>query len=274
MRFDVENLTPAIGATIKTDKTSLLSGQLSDAIMEQLTKRGVVVFRDIELTDEEHLQFTETLGEIRQEFGEKMMKVTFDKKENTRFTDYFHGTFTWHIDGTWEDVPPLASVLRPQRLATWGGQTEFANTYAAYAGLSTDDKRLLEGLRAVHTMEAAMGPTVPNPTPEQIEAWSAFPSRAHPLIWTHQSGLKSLALSTSVSHIEGYEPEQSKALLARLWAWAVRPEFVYRHEWQMNDLLIWDNTGTMHRALDYDRTCGRRLHRVTLEGIEPLAAAA
>lgn len=272
MSLVVENLTPAIGAEIKADKAALLSGALTEEIMRHLTARGVIIFRGMKLDDEEHLRFAESLGTIRKEFGEKMMKVTFDKKENPRYADYFHGTFTWHMDGTWDDVPPLASALRPQRLATWGGQTEFANTYAAYEGLSPDDQAQVDTLRGVHTMEAAMRPSVPDPDDETLAAWKTYPSRSHPLVWNHRSGRRSLAMSTSLSHLEGIEPGEGKALLARLWEWAVRPEFVYRHEWQMDDLLIWDNTGTMHRALPYDHDCGRRLHRVTLEGVEPVAA--
>jgi alpha-ketoglutarate-dependent taurine dioxygenase len=97
--------------------------------------------------------------------------------------------------------------------------------------------------------------------------------RTHPLIWRHHTGRKSLLLSTSASHIAGMHPAESHALLRRLMDWATQPQYVYRHSWQMNDLLMWDNTGTMHRVLPYDVACGRRLHRFTLEGVEPVMAA-
>ena len=69
------------------------------------------------------------------------MKVTFDKKENATYAEFFPGTFFWHMDGTYEEVPPFATVLTPRVLAPKGGQTEFANNYAAYEDLPESEKR-------------------------------------------------------------------------------------------------------------------------------------
>jgi alpha-ketoglutarate-dependent taurine dioxygenase len=90
-------------------------------------------------------------------------------------------------------------------------------------------------------------------------------------VWTHQSGRKSLVLGSTTSHIEGMTPEAGRALLARLEEWSTQPRFVYRHEWKLGDLLIWDNTGTMHRVLPYAIDSGRMMHRTTLVGEERLA---
>jgi alpha-ketoglutarate-dependent taurine dioxygenase len=81
-------------------------------------------------------------------------------------------------------------------------------------------------------------------------------------------------LATSAARIVGMHLAESHYLLQHLMAWATKPEYLYRHEWRMNDILIWDNTGTMHRATPYDTGSGRRLHRFTLEGEEPITAAA
>jgi len=81
-------------------------------------------------------------------------------------------------------------------------------------------------------------------------------------------------LSTSGDHIEGMKKTESDALLRRLLDWATRPQFVYQHHWQMGDMVLWDNTGTMHRVLQFDIESGRRLHRVTLEAEEALSKAA
>ena len=123
-------------------------------------------------------------------------------------------------------------------------------------------------------MFAGMLPSVPDATDEQMMLWRSYPVRTHPLVWRHKSGRKSLVLSTSASHIVGMHPAESHALLQRLMSWATQPQYVYQHTWRMNDLLIWDNTGTMHRVLPYDMTCGRRLHRFTLNGEEPVAGVA
>ena len=95
-----------------------------------------------------------------------------------------------------------------------------------------------------------------------------------PLVWTHASGRKSLVLSSTAVRIEGMARAEGDALLARLAEHATRPTYVYRHRWRMGDVLLWDNTGTIHRVLPFDMASGRRLHRVTLLGEESLRAAA
>ena len=119
-------------------------------------------------------------------------------------------------------------------------------------------------------MQAALFPAFPDATVAQVQNWFTYPTRTHPLVWQHKSGRKSLVLSTSASHIVGMHPADSRALLDRLMTHATQEQYVYRHQWQMGDLLIWDNTGTMHRVRPYDSACGRELHRFTLNGEEPV----
>jgi alpha-ketoglutarate-dependent taurine dioxygenase len=90
------------------------------------------------------------------------------------------------------------------------------------------------------------------------------------MVWTHQSGRKSLLLGATADYVIGLSVEESRALLARLRDWATQPQYVYRHEWELGDLLIWDNTGTMHRALPYPVESGRLMHRTILAGEESL----
>jgi alpha-ketoglutarate-dependent taurine dioxygenase len=246
------------------------------ALLEQ---RGVLIVRGIDMEDEDQIAFAKTmgtvrLGTVRKEGENGITKVTFDDKANpTRAPYHFRGTFYWHMDGTYDDVPPLASLLTPRVLSPSGGQTEFANTYAAYDDLPESDKKLFENLKVVHTLEASYRFAIKNPTPEALKDWRRTPPKAHPLVWHHRSGRKSLALGTSADHVVGMDRKESDALLDRLMAWMTQPQFVYQHHWKMGDLLVWDNTGTMHRVLPFDTECGRRLHRVTLDGEEPLAAA-
>jgi hypothetical protein len=88
------------------------------------------------------------------------------------------------------------------------------------------------------------------------------------MVWHHRSGGKSLILAHTIKTIDGLDQAESDALLKRLMAWAERPEYIYSHHWQAGDLLIWDNTGTMHRVVPFDLACGRELDRVTLLGEE------
>lgn len=272
MGLKITNLKPRIGSLIEADRETLLSGAAAGEIRELLEQRGVLVMRGIDLNDDEQLAFTRTLGTVMEAGGMKIYKVTLDTKENPIYADYNLGNFSWHIDRTDTDVPPFCSMLNPRKLSPSGGQTEFSNTYAAYDDLPESDKKLLNGLKVVHKVARSFRITVPNPTEEQLTRWASHPDKVHPLVWTHRSGRMSLVLSTSGDHVIGMPKDESGALLTRLMAWATKPEYVYLHEWAMGDLVFWDNTGTMHKVRSYDPNCGRRLHRTTLVGEEPIAA--
>jgi alpha-ketoglutarate-dependent taurine dioxygenase len=170
--------------------------------------------------------------------------------------------------------PALASVLRARTVAPVGGQTEFANTYAIYEDLPEEEQRFLDGLRAVHSQETIQRKAFPDPTDWQLSLWGegAIPATTHPLVWRHRTGRKSLLIGETMSRIVGLGPADSDALIRRLLSLAENREYIYRHEWQVGDILIWDNTGTMHRVVPFDLACGRELHRVKLAGEEPITA--
>jgi alpha-ketoglutarate-dependent taurine dioxygenase len=273
------DLKPKIGSEVRASREALLSGDYADELRDLLVRRGVLVFRDLEFSPDDQRRFTGTLGDLRlgtfKAEGEGgMQKVTLDKKVNPEYAEFFPGTFFWHMDGTYDPIPPFATTLRPAQLSQAGGNTEFANTYAAYEDLSDEDKALVADLKVVHSMQAAMFHAVPDASDEQITKWCSYPTPAYPLVWTHKSGRKSLVLSTSGSHIEGMHPSESFDLLKRLFDHVTQPQYVYRHEWRMNDMVMWDNTGTMHRVRPYPADSGRLLHRFTLNGEEPIRAAA
>ena len=273
------DLTPRIGSELKVSKEELLSGQLSAEIRELLVERGVLIARDIHFTDEEQRAFARTLGDLRlgtvkQEGDEGLMKVTFDEKVNPEYAKFFFGSQLWHMDGTYEEIPPFATILTPRVLSATGGETHFTNNYAAYEDLTDEERADLDKLQVVHTMQAALFPGKPDCTVEEFALWHSYPNRIHPLVWRHKSGRKSLVLSTSASHVVGMHPADSLYLLQRLMAHATQDRYVYRHRWRMGDLLIWDNTGTMHRVLPFPVESGRQLHRFTLNGEEPVRGVA
>jgi alpha-ketoglutarate-dependent taurine dioxygenase len=270
MTFAAKHLTPRIGTQIDSDVETLMSGSHSKEIRGLLEQRGVLVFRRVDLTDEQQIMFARTLGGVIEQGEKGIFKVTLDPKENV-MADYLRGTILWHIDGFSDDVPTLASMLSARRLSSVGGQTEFANTYAAFDDLPEARKQELEKLRVVHTMAATQRDVFPNPTPQMRDAWARFADKIHPLVWTHRSGRKSLVLGSSASHVVGMTMEEGRALLDELMAWSTHPKFVYRHEWLVGDLVIWDNTGCMHRVKAYPPDSGRMMHRTTLVGEEAIA---
>jgi alpha-ketoglutarate-dependent taurine dioxygenase len=232
----------------------------------------VVFFRGLDINDELQVAIARTLGNLvdsEREGG--IYKITLDKSVNEK-ADYLKGSLFWHFDGSLQPYPNLAALLRAVKLSDTGGQTEFCNTYAAYDDLPQDEKKAIEKLRVVHSATRSQFYVNPEMSYADLHMWQEAPtaSKSCPMVWTHQSGRKSLLLGATADYVEGLSVEASRALLARLRDWATQPHYVYRHEWQVGDLLMWDNTGTMHRALPYALDSGRLMHRIILAGEEPL----
>lgn len=274
MSFETVELSPRIGSQVKAPLEQLLDGSLARELRVLLEARGVLLFRGLDMSDKQQLQFGKTLGTPRHEHGTDITKVSSDKKTSPIFAEYTKGTYFFHFDDTYMQYPALASVLLARTIAPNGGQTEFANTYAIYEDLPEDEKRYLDTLQAVHSQETIQRKAFPNPTEFQLGLWGegAIPPTTHPLVWQHASGRKSLLIGETMSRIVGLESATSDALVRRILDLAERPEYRYRHDWQVGDLLVWDNTGTMHRVVPFDLDCGRELLRVKLAGEEPIMA--
>lgn len=261
-----------IGSEVLADRATLLSGEYAAEIRELLEQRGVLVFPQIGFSDEEQIAFTETLGTFAPEArGEKLYKVSLDTEVNKQ-ADYLKGSLYWHLDGTMNEVPILASLLQSVALGNPDeGDTEFCNTYAAYDDLSDEDKAEIADLRVMHSAWNTLFYYNPEPSAKTLKQMMAIGDRELPLVWTHKSGRKSLVLGATARHITDIDYTRSAELLVRLRDWSTQPQFTYRHKWTVGDLVIWDNTGTMHRATPYDPSSGRLLQRTKLEGEEPFA---
>jgi alpha-ketoglutarate-dependent taurine dioxygenase len=270
-------LSPRIGAQATMRAEELLQPAFAPECLEALEQYGVLVFPRIGLTDEQQVAFSALLGDPMLQGAPRpdgsrdvMFKVTLDPKQNAA-AEYLKGTIYWHIDGATDDIPARATLLTGRRLSKVGGQTEFCNSYAAYDDLPQELRSYYETLRVVHSLEAANRLTKPNPSEQELAIWRRGGSKEHPLIWRHRSGRKSIVLGATVDHIVGLPAEESHALVAKLTEHSTRREIVYSHEWQVGDLVIWDNCGTMHRVIPYDAASGRMMHRTTLHGVEAIA---
>jgi alpha-ketoglutarate-dependent taurine dioxygenase len=277
MSATIRPLKPLVGGIVEVDKARLCDDDVVESVRAALEERGVLVFPRIALTDQEQLAFTDRLGErvnfTRQVPGSDasapdVYKVTLNKKINTE-PDYVLGTFFWHVDGVTMDIPlPKATLLSARTLSQSGGATEFANLFAAYEKLPDEEKREIEGLRVIHTLEASIRPVYGHPSEERRQRWQgmALPME-HPLVWTHADGRKSLLLGTHADAVVGMPGAHGRALLWRLQQWAAQPDFVYRHAWQIGDLVIWNNEGLMHRVIPYSDEA-RAMHRTSIAGYE------
>lgn len=269
MSLNAFDLTPHIGSRIEVDKAGLVGGAYSEEIRMLLRERGVLVARGLHLDAAEQRAFSETLGRVKEADDDGLQNISLDRELNAS-AEYLKGSFFWHIDGSNDDVPNFAATLTAKRLSETGGTTCFASTYAAYEGLSDEDKERCAGLRVVHDLYASQRMVKPEFTMRDYKAWRSLPAKVHPLVWTHETGRKSLILGASADYVEDMERHASRELLCRLRDWATRDEFVYRHEWELGDLLVWDNTGTMHRVEPYPIDSGRLLIRTTIDGHEAI----
>lgn len=267
MALDTVDLSPHIGTEVVTDRQSLTEPAVAAELRNLLVQRGVLLLREINLSDEEQVALAGLLGRVREEGENGIFKITLDKSLNAR-ADYLKGAFQWHLDGTHDDVPIFASLLSARKLAPSGGDTEFANTYKAYAELPEETRQRIDGLRAVHSVETSMRRGGVEPTEDNLAYWRSLPDKAHSLVWRHDSGRKSLVIGCHAKAIEGMVPAEGDKLLQELLDWTTQPRFVYRHQWRPGDMLIWDNTGVLHRATPYALDSGREMHRTTLLGEE------
>jgi alpha-ketoglutarate-dependent taurine dioxygenase len=262
----IRRLHETIGAEVlDVDIDRLLNDDdLPARVRRALEEHGLLLFRELHADDRVQLAFAGRLGEISQEMAEIRLRP-----ENPLATA-LQGNRLWHIDGTTRgSIPEKATILTARRIAPEGGETQFASTYAAYEGMADHDKARCQGLRVIHSFAAARRSLYPSPTPEQLADWAKRGLWEYPLVWSHRSGRRSLILGSSAEYIIGIDRDESRALLDDLLERATGPDRVYTHRWRVGDMVIWDNPGTLHRVLPFDKQSGRELHRTTLVGESP-----
>lgn len=275
----INKLTASVGAEVTgLDPDALgTDDSLVAAVLDALEDNGVLVFPKLDLHPEAQVEFCRRLGKIDHSSDGHhpvpgIYPVTLDKSKNAS-ASYLRATFDWHIDGctpTYDEPPQKATVLSAKQVAERGGETEFANSYAAYEAFTDAEKERFGSLRVVHSLEASQRRVNPDPSPELVARWRARPTHEHPLVWTHRSGRKSLVLGASADYIVGMDRDEGRVLLAELLDRATRPELVYRHSWSVGDTVIWDNNGVLHRAVPYDPDSPREMLRTTVLGDEPI----
>jgi taurine dioxygenase len=176
------------------------------------------------------------------------------------------GEIQWHSDQSYMQNPATGAMLYALELPPEGGATLWADLSAAYAGLPDRLKRAVEGRCAIfdYTKRLAGYQGVDRVISE--EAKRKTPPVLHPLVHTHPiTGRKALYLdATTAVGIDGMDKASGSALLEEVYDFATRPEFVYRHHWQVGDALLWDNGFTMHRREPFDPSARRLMKRTTM----------
>ena len=275
----ISKLTDSVGAEVAGLDAAALAGDdsVGQSVLDALEDNGVLVFRGLRLDPEAQVAFCRRLGEIDHSSDGHhpvagIYPITLDKSKNASAA-YLKATFDWHIDGCTplaEECPQKATVLSALQVAEWGGETEFANSYAAYAALTDDEKDRFSSLRVVHSLEASQRRVHPDPSPETLARWRSRRTHEHPLVWTHRTGRKSLVLGASADYVVGMDLDEGRALLDELLERATMRDKVYSHTWSIGDTVIWDNRGVLHRAAPYDPDSAREMLRTTVLGDEPI----
>ena len=250
---------------------------------------AVLVFRDQIWSDAEHLDFAQRLdGRLHTKLGiSALQKNRFGNealgdisnldesgeimKSDNRRRMYGLGNRLWHTDASFQDPPGRYSILSAKVVPPVDADTEFADMRAAYDALPDGEKARLEGLRVHHSI-AYSRQTLGFEFSETEQ--EALQGAVHPLVRTiPRSGRRSLYLASHASRIIDWPVPEGRLLLRELIEHATQPRFVYRHQWRVGDLVIWDNRATMHRARPFDDARYRReLRRVTTLDVEQPAA--
>lgn len=270
-------ITPAIGLEVTgVPGSELAIAETAKWCRSALNQHGVLLFRESHIGDDDLVTLSRMLGEVvvapigGQDGHPEISAVSLDPAK-TVLAAYNSGTFHWHIDGATDAIPQKATLLTALEVSSEGGDTEFANTYAAYEALPDDEKASIADIRVVHSFSTAQALANPDPTDKQRAAWARVPSRVHPLVWNREDGRKSLLLGATAGEVVGMPPAEGRALLDRLLEWSTQPRFALRQHWRRGDLVLWDNTGMLHRAIPYTATSRRLMHRTTLIGEEAVA---
>lgn len=271
-------LTPSIGLEITgASGTDLVDPAAAETCLDQLSEHGVLVYRDLFIEDEDLIEFSRLLGDLvvvstGEHARPEIQTITLHPETAARHLVPFRiANFHWHFDGTHDPLPQKATLLSAQEIDDAGaGGTEFASSCAAYDALPEATKAQLEELEVVHTLATALEKAHPEASEKERAVWNRIEPRVHPLVWRHRSGRRSLLIGSTAKEIVGMPPEEGRRLLDELLTQVTQPEFVLRHEWRRGDLVIWDNTLVLHRALPFEVTSPRLLHRTTIAGEAPL----
>jgi alpha-ketoglutarate-dependent taurine dioxygenase len=282
MSMTVTELKPEIGVEITgVEGHDFVDPGVAADCLAALDAHGVVVYREAHVGADDLVAFSHLLGEVelRPTFidsGYAEINIVSRKTDRSQSASTTAGTFVWHIDGTSSqtaaEFPHKATLLSCQEVSDDDtGDTEFANTYAAYDALPDEDKALIDGLLVEYGYTSKTYRSIPGVSEHARELWENTPPKARRLMWARQSGRKSMLLGSTACQVVGWSPEESEALLDRLLEWSTQPRFVLRHHWHVGDVVLWDNTGMLHRAYPYEETSQRLMHRIALLGTQSVA---
>tara|TARA_Y100000588_G_scaffold189780_1_gene203695 strand:+ start:742 stop:1572 length:831 start_codon:yes stop_codon:yes gene_type:complete len=276
LSLSLKPLADALGVEVRgIDLSEPVPNEVVETLKQSLRDRLVLVVRDQNLSAEQYLSAVRLFGEtMEQHLSDLLMEdhpeiAVLDSRQSPMGDDGRGvplGSKDWHTDHTNHAKPPKMTAMYSLALPRSGGDTGFANMHLAYEALSKAEKAQLGPMKTVNRIE--------NNSYVSDEHKKRFGAvQVHPLIRTHpETGRKAIYIHPGkTAKIEGLDEDKSKAFVNRLMTQVIQPEITYRHQWQLGDLVIWDNRSISHVAYrDYDHKEGRIMQRVILAGDTPI----
>jgi len=272
--LSVRPLSPALGAEISgIDLRHPIDDTRRQALLDAWHQHLVLLVRDQTLDEDAQVRFAETFGPPAKitsgrSFSVKhpsVMLISNIRQDGKPIGALPDGEMQFHTDQCHQAVPAKATLLYAIEIPSHGGNTLFANAYAAYATLPDDIKARIEGRRALNAYDK-------DSTQRTARYDNAASSCWHPVVRTHPAtGRKALYVNRLMTReIEGLPHAESDALLEKLFDHQEQQQFVYEHVWRPGDLLMWDNRCTLHARTDFPAGERRLLRRVTILGEKPV----
>ena len=282
MAITVKRLHPTFFAEVGgVDLSKPVPPELFADILDAFHEHAILLFRDQHIDDAQQVAFSRLFGPVftatkshwkneKRRLREEMADISnldhdgrvLPPEDERRFHN--RANQLWHTDNTFKHIPARCSLLSAREIPQSGGDTEFADTRAAYDALPEARKREIDDLIAEHSIfysRSKMGfAGFTDGARNELPPVRQVLVRRHPA-----TGRKALYIASHASHVVGWPVEKGRRLIEELIAFATQPQFVHRHRWREGDLVIWDNRCTMHRATPYDDVAQRRdLHRTTV----------
>ncbi|MFL2770858.1 MAG: TauD/TfdA dioxygenase family protein [Rhodospirillaceae bacterium] len=281
--MDIRPLSTVCGAeVIGLDCSSSIDDAGFAQLREALVDHSVLVFRDQDLTPEQHVSFSALWGSLKGHLllqylmpGQNYILVVSNKRgDSGQPLGIEDAGRYWHSDVSYENIPPMGSLLYGLEIPQSGGDTLFANQYQAYANLPDELKARIAKMKARHRFNYVQiqesGSSNRAPLSEDQKA--QLVGAVHPVVRTHpESGRKALYVNPGFTEALLDEDDNAdQSLLDTLFGYATDPSVIYRHIWQLHDLVFWDNRCLMHHATPYPESSVRHMHRTTVAGTIPV----
>ncbi len=286
MAVTITELCATFAAEVsKVNISKELSDEEIDELRTAIDKYGVLVFRNQPLTDEQQVRFSEYFGDIEIADLKNNITKASERRLSQMFSDISNldkdqkilekdgrqrlfnlGNRIWHSDSSFRPVPARYSLLSARAVPVTGGNTQYADMHAAYDALDAKTLTEISDLQCEHSLLYSRARLGMAEFTEQEKA--DFAPVTQPLVRTHPSTKrKSLFLSSHIGSVIGLTKPDGRLLIEELTELATQEKFVYTHRWQKDDLVMWDNRRTMHRARKYEDTVEKRdLRRTTIAG--------